>query len=82
MEPTLAELAARIVELELSLRDATVAPKITRAASKDETKRRKAASKDETKRRKAAEKARKLQFKNDQWHRSRLGMSLNRYAIA
>ena len=51
MEPTLAELAARIVELELSLRDATVAPKITRAASKDETKRRKAASKDETKRR-------------------------------
>ena len=45
MEPTLAELAARIVELELSLRDATVAPKITRAASKDETKRRKAAEK-------------------------------------
>ena len=71
MEPTLAELAARIVELELSLRDATVAPKITRAASKAETKRRK-----------AAEKARKLRFKNDQWHRSRLGMSLNRYAIA
>ena len=71
MEPTLAELAARIVKLELSLRDATVAPKITRAASKDETKRRK-----------AAETARKLLFKNDQWHRSRLGMSLNRYAIA
>jgi len=71
VEPTLAELAARIVELELSLCDATVAPKITRAASKDETKRRK-----------AAEKARKLQFKNDRWHRSRLGMSLNRYAIA
>lgn len=76
MEPTIAEMLARIAQLEalvaLPTLDGTVKPvKVTRAVSKSMKAKQK-----------AAEKARKAQFKADRWERSRRGKSLNRYAIA
>jgi len=71
MEPTIAELQARIAVLEQAARDAVKPIKVTRAASKLATKARK-----------DAEKARKAQFKADRWERLRRGKTLNRYAIS
>ena len=75
MEPTIAEMLARIAQLEalvaLPTLDATVKPKIDRVARKKLSDRQK-----------RAEKARRAQFKADRWERSRRGKSLNRYAIS